>query len=132
MSEDNGGAPGNHRYLGRRMIAIVDPLEAHSYSSELSAQGLSSSLALAVEVAARERADIILCELGRGGDDGAANTSPWDIQIPLLTSAVGAVERTTGSGATVQASRIARRWFQFDKAKEMCAEGSHQEEHTIS
>ena len=113
------------------MIAIVDPLEAHSYSLELSAQGLSRSLALAVEVAARERADIFLCELGHGGNDGAANTSPWDIQIPLLTSTVGG-ERTVGSGATVQASRIARRWFLFDKAKEMCAQGSHKEEDTIS
>ena len=114
ISEDNDASPGSRRYPGKRMIAIVDPLEAHSRSSELSAQGLSRSLALAVEVAARERADIFLCETGHGGYEGTANGSPWDMEIPLLSMAVG-VERTVGSGATAQPERIARRWFRFDK-----------------
>lgn len=112
-----GDTPGGHRYPGKPIIAILDPLAAHTYTSELSAQDLSRSLALAVEAGGREHADLYLCECRDPGDEDMASRSPWDIDIPHLNSSVGRVSEITATRprSTVPARRIARRWFEFDK-----------------
>ncbi|KAL1954368.1 hypothetical protein VTO42DRAFT_1234 [Malbranchea cinnamomea] len=123
LPADRADTPRKSRsYPEKPMIVLVDPLKAHAHNSELSAQGVSRSLALAVEVAARERADLYLCECMCVGE---GHHCLWDIDIPLLSS-TGPVG---GTYKPVQARRIARRWFKFDM-EEMGVQNSHQEEHT--
>ena len=103
-------------HQSRPMLAILDPLAIHNRDSELSAQGLLRSLALAVEVAAREHLDLILCECpATGNDELGSGWNPWDIDVPLLSPSMDVTrgERPEGARRTMKAKQIAKRWFEF-------------------
>jgi hypothetical protein len=97
---------------GRPMMAVVDLLAGHARDSELSAQSLSRSLALAVEVSARENVDLLLCdcrEIRSEGPNGGRGL--WDVDIPLLN------DSAVGVHGMVQAKKVAGRWFEFEKER---------------
>lgn len=107
-------------YQSRPMLAILDPLAIHAGCSELSAQGLSRSLALAVEVTARENMDAVLCECPAADNEGSeSGRSPWNVDIPLLNPSTDATrgERPEGAYRPVKPKQIAKRWFEFDGGK---------------
>jgi hypothetical protein len=92
------------------MMAIVDLLAGHARDSELSARGLSRTLALAVEVAARENVDLLLCDCRDVESEGrSGGRNLWDIDIPLLN------DPAADAHGLIQAKEIARRWFEFER-----------------
>ncbi|KAF9894665.1 hypothetical protein FE257_006553 [Aspergillus nanangensis] len=94
----------------RPLLAILDLLALHVPTSEFSAQGLSRTLASAVEGSAREGMDLVLCECRDATDpaDGDSGEALWYVQVPLLNSSSGRM-----SGQTVPVKRIVERWFEF-------------------
>lgn len=86
----------------RQGLAVLNLLALHHYSktAEFSAQGLSRTLASVVELAARVRAELVLCECADAGENAL-----WDAQVPLLS---GSVDNNVGS---VPVRRILQRWF---------------------
>ncbi|KAE8146396.1 hypothetical protein BDV25DRAFT_51475 [Aspergillus avenaceus] len=100
--------------MNRPLIAILGPLALHSPTSEFSAQGLSRTLASAVETASREGMDLILSERAdaTGSAVGDRGKALWHTNVPLLSSSV---RRGEGSwlGRSVPVERVAQRWFEF-------------------
>ncbi|PLB47229.1 hypothetical protein P170DRAFT_438930 [Aspergillus steynii IBT 23096] len=112
-AEQETNAPEDQQ-LCRPLMAILDPLALHLSTSEFAAQGLSRTLAAAVETSSREAVDLVICEcqdVARPEDSGEAL---WNAHVPLLNSSVrtGRDESTWG-GQSVPVKRIAQRWFVF-------------------
>lgn len=106
--------PGEYR---SRCLAILDLVAVHYTTSEFSAQGLSRTLAIAVEAAARTATDLVLCECNDalGPQNLERGERLWDLQVPLLSSAVGLGDgRSSLSGRHLSVKRVAQRWFQFE------------------
>ncbi|KAE8351534.1 hypothetical protein BDV28DRAFT_18364 [Aspergillus coremiiformis] len=100
----------------RPLMAILDPVALHLNTSEFSAQGLSRTLAAAVEAASREEMDLVLCECqdaenSAGGERGKVL---WDANVPLLNTSVRR-EASTWLGRSVSVNRVAQRWFEFNE-----------------
>lgn len=97
------------------LMAILDPLALHIPTSEFSAQGLSRTLAAAVEVADRGGMDLVLCECTRDvGDAVGSGNMFWQTQVPLLNSSVRiGDESTSHRGGGVPVKRVVQRWFEF-------------------
>ncbi|GCB22162.1 hypothetical protein AAWM_05047 [Aspergillus awamori] len=101
------------------LMAILGPLALHVPTSEFSAQGLSRTFAAAVEVAAREGMDLVLCECrdavdSNGGGNGRGEVL-WHTQVPLLNSSVRVGEESTSyRGGRVPVKRVLQRWFEFN------------------
>ncbi|KAK1146020.1 hypothetical protein N8T08_003668 [Aspergillus melleus] len=104
----------------RPLLAILDPLALHHSTSEFSAQGLSRTLAAVVETAAREAADLVLCECQDVTRPDNSGLTLWDAQVPLLNSSVrtGRDESTWG-GQSVPVRHIAQRWFEFSDPRNL-------------
>lgn len=106
--------------LGKSAIAILDLLAVHYTSTQFSAQGLSQTLALAVETAARTDSTLLLCECDDAGNPGERDHGPrlWHLHVPLLNG--GTIrsdhERASSSwsGRHVTALQVAQRWFTFE------------------
>lgn len=101
----------------RPMLAIVNLVALHTVTSEFSAQGLSRTLALAVEVAAREKTDIVLCECrdAVNAQSSLRGDRLWDTHVPLLSGSLRAVGDGAGwSGSSVPVKRVVQRWFHFE------------------
>ncbi|PLN76548.1 hypothetical protein BDW42DRAFT_19189 [Aspergillus taichungensis] len=97
------------------LVAILNCLALHLPTSEFSAQGLSRTLAAAVEVTSQKGMDLVLCECR----DAASSADPmrgealWYAQVPLLNSAVRTGgDNAAGGGLTVPVKSIAQRWFE--------------------
>ncbi|KAL1967961.1 hypothetical protein VTN77DRAFT_2378 [Rasamsonia byssochlamydoides] len=102
----------------RGRLAILDLVAVHYTTSEFSAQGLSRTLAIAVEAAARAATDLVLCECNDAVDPQNLERGErlWDLHVPLLSGAVRLGDgRSTWSGRHVSVKRVAQRWFQFDE-----------------
>ena len=101
----------------RPLLGVLNPLALHRSTSEFSAQGLSRTLAAAVEVTAKQGVDLVLCECldAMDGTDGGREAL-WSVQVPLLnqTARFGA-EESTGRGGNVTVKRVAQRWFEFNE-----------------
>ncbi|QGA14067.1 hypothetical protein EYB26_001720 [Talaromyces marneffei] len=108
---------------GKPVIAILDFLAVHYMSTQFSAQGLSQTLALAVETAARTDLTILLCECNDAMNPGDRDRGPrlWDLHVPLLNG--GSIRSDTGrassssswSGRHVSVRQVAQRWFKFEE-----------------
>ena len=104
------------------VLAIVNPFGLHRATSEFSAQGLSRTLALAIDAAARTRSQLHVLEVAEPsgdrstGHDGPGARSPWAQQVPLLDNSV----RSRGgddqvwAGRTVEYGRVLRTWCQLE------------------
>jgi hypothetical protein len=113
---DNVGSKDQHA-----VIAILDLVAMHHLSTEFSAQGLSRTLALAVETAARTESAIVLCEcsdvVNVGNPDHGQRL--WDLHVPLLNGGTIRLENdqasSTRSGRYVSVRRVVKRWFKFEE-----------------
>ena len=114
------------------LLAILNPIGAHRYTSAFSAQGLNRTISLAVEAAHASQSRLLMAEIPscrfheeEHADDGydvAAETaplppltSPWDEEVSILnvtTKSFGAGGRG-GVGRTVTIRKIAERWCTF-------------------
>ena len=106
-------------------LAILGLVALHQSTSEYSAQGLSRSLASAVEAAGRARLRLLLAEsrspqenekmLGLGDllSEGQV-INPWKEQVPLLSNSIrfGSEERSW-AGRTIEVAKIVERWCRF-------------------
>jgi hypothetical protein len=102
------------------LLAILDLAATHYVSLEFSAQGLSRTLSIAVEAAAREATDLLLCEC----NDAVVPQNPgrgqrlWDLHVPLLSSTLRVGDGgTSWTGRHVSVRRVARRWFRFEESE---------------
>jgi hypothetical protein len=97
-------------------LAILNPITLHYDTTEFSAQGLSGTFGLAVEVAAKTRHDLIICECEGVGDhdDIFRGTELWEMEVPLLngTARFGESDRDW-AGRMVRLKRVVERWFIF-------------------
>lgn len=109
-----------HHY-GRPMLAILDLVALHCATSEFSAQGLSRTFAIAVEVAAREKMDLVLCECKDAIDtqNGERGERLWYLHVPLLSGSIRTGEEGAWSGPSVPVKRVAQRWFHFDEKEDV-------------
>ena len=101
------------------MLAVWGLANLHRSTAEHSAQGLSRSLAAAVEAAKFNGQRLVLAEsttlsgkveyegVGSGGD-------PWKEQLPLLSGSVRfGGEGRLWAGKTVEVERVVGRWCRF-------------------
>ena len=104
------------------ILAILNLVTTHRYESEYSAQGLSRSLALAVEAAARGEMQLMLSECNLGSvtaeedlDAIERERDPWKDEVPVLKSSIrfGHDDRAW-AGRTVEVRKLASRWCKFD------------------
>jgi hypothetical protein len=100
------------------LLAVLDMVALHVTTSEFSAQGLSRTLASAVEAGSRAGMHLRLYEclnaLNRSSADWGRKL--WEVNVPLLNGSVRmrGDESTWGKrGITVK--RVAERWFEFDQ-----------------
>ncbi|KAK2746316.1 hypothetical protein FQN57_003197 [Myotisia sp. PD_48] len=107
---------------GKRLLAIINLISIHSATSEFSAQGISRTAALAVEIAAREDAELLLCECNSAVEQGEIEHGQiiWDIAVPLLSSSVymGEEQNRPSKVKTVKIRQIIQKWFRFDHQTE--------------
>lgn len=121
-------SPQRQQQVNKYILAILDLVALHYNTSEFSAQGLSRSLALVVEVAAREMMDLVVCECNDASDERAQGHGSrlWHSGVPLLSASVGpGGEQRPWTGQTVKIKRIAQRWFDFDTVENITDEGMH-------
>ncbi|PWY65260.1 hypothetical protein BO94DRAFT_504897 [Aspergillus sclerotioniger CBS 115572] len=101
----------------RPLVAILNPLALHMSTSEFSAQGLSRTFALAVEVSSRAQMDLVLCECRDAADpaDSGRGEVLWYTQVPLLNGSVRIGEESTSFRRGVPVKRVVERWFDFNE-----------------
>lgn len=104
----------------RQLLVILDIVALHATTSEFSAQGLSRTLASAVEATARVGMDLRLCECKDAADPDNADHGErlWTVHVPLLNGSVrirGEDGSWGGRGASVK--RVAQRWFEFEDSR---------------
>ncbi|KAI1919307.1 hypothetical protein LOZ58_006187 [Ophidiomyces ophidiicola] len=98
------------------VLAIVGLAALHLNTCEFSAQGISRSLALVVETAARERLRLILCECQDMTENGdiVSSGSIWNTRVPVLNIADKMKQHEVAAGQTVEIKMVVRKWFRFD------------------
>ena len=114
------------------LLAILNPIDIHRFTTSFSAQGLNRTFALAVEAAHATRKHLIMVEFPefqhRGAEQdvegyeleadavpAASSVDPWDEEVSILnvtTKSFGAGGRGW-VGRTVTVRRIAERWCVF-------------------
>lgn len=99
----------------RPVLAVLDLIALHCLTLEFSAQGLSRTLANAVEAASREGADLLLCECA-DSVNGERGQRLWHQDVPLLNASVRTgVDESTSRGRSVPVRRVVQRWFSLDE-----------------
>ncbi|MCJ1409357.1 hypothetical protein MMC19_003436 [Ptychographa xylographoides] len=116
------------------ILAVINALQLHTSSGELSAQGLSRTLALALATAVRSDMRLVVgdspttAEFDTDDSESQSGTAPlrdqWTQQVPLLSGSIrfGGDQRVW-AGRTIEARRVAGRWCQFTKLEELQNEG---------
>lgn len=98
------------------MLAVWGLAGLHRSTAEHSAQGLSRSLAAAVEAAMFNGQRLVLVEpSGEVEYEGVSSIGdPWKEQVPLLSGSVrfGREDRVW-AGKTVEVERVVARWCRF-------------------
>ncbi|KAK8212041.1 hypothetical protein IWZ01DRAFT_433398 [Phyllosticta capitalensis] len=92
----------------RPILCILNFLAIHRETTSFSAQGLSRTLAIAVDAAARCGQKLVLSEYTR---------DPWEEQLSILsvtTKSFGVGSRGW-AGRTVSARAVAERWCRFER-----------------
>ncbi|KAL9612320.1 MAG: hypothetical protein Q9167_003100 [Letrouitia subvulpina] len=108
------------------LLAIFCLIELHRSTSEFSAQGLSRTLAAAVEAASAARMKLIIADdpiLSPGLDDDGMETPTdglvndrWNEQVPVLNGSVRvAGDDRIWAGKTVKVGRILANWCKICK-----------------
>ncbi|KAL8666268.1 MAG: hypothetical protein Q9202_001537 [Teloschistes flavicans] len=102
------------------MLAVYGLLSLHRSTTEYSVQGLSRSLALAVETAAAWKMQLVLVEdpgdwdIETSEQQDEAETQPardvWKEQVPLLNSSIALSDDRGWAGRTVEIGAIVGRW----------------------
>ncbi|KAI9679334.1 MAG: hypothetical protein M1817_005354 [Caeruleum heppii] len=101
------------------ILGLLNPISIHRHTPELSAQGISRTLATAVDAAVRAGMQIVMAEYEELSEEGEATDylgNTWDEEVPLLNGTVrgyGTDERAW-MGRTVSLRRIAMRWCSFE------------------
>lgn len=132
IEDDRSSKPNNRANNGASLLAILNPIGAHRYTSAFSAQGLNRTISLAVEAAHATQSRLLMVEIpscrfheeahaDEDYDVGAESvpapplTSPWDEEVSILnvtTKSFGAGGRGW-VGRTVTIRKIAERWCMF-------------------
>ncbi|KGO65239.1 hypothetical protein PITC_072340 [Penicillium italicum] len=102
---------------GRQLLVVLDMMALHVTTSEFSAQGLSRTLASAVEASSRVGMDLRLYECMNALDPSSSvrGSKLWDTSIPLLNGSVRMrSDQSTWGGRGVTVKRVAERWFESD------------------
>jgi hypothetical protein len=103
-------------------LAIINPMEVHRLAGELSAQGLSRTVALAVDVASQHQMQLVVTEYrGNKSHDmldvgDRASEDLWDEQVPVLNGSMrfgGADQEWTSR--TVRARSVFEHWCSFER-----------------
>lgn len=112
------------------MLFIFGLIALHSSSTEFSAQGLSRSVAMAVEAADDTGAKLVLAELRKGGENGTMDAldhigeseteyDPWRQQVSLLNGSFRfGDDSRPWSGRTIEVRTIVGRWCKFEALDE--------------
>lgn len=111
--------PGNRTPL----LAILNNLRLHKSSGEFSAQGISRTVATAIEAAARNDMLLLIAECSVNDQDEMIegqiqghelSCDPWTEQVPLLNGSIrfGSDQRAW-AGRTVELRQVLGRWCQF-------------------
>ena len=111
---------GSSSYV-RPMLAIYGLLNLHVSTSDYSVQGLSRTLAIAVEAATAVYKRLLMAEhptnnmnqepTNASENDSIAQANPWKHEIPPLNGSIRhSGEGTIWSGRTVEAVRVVSRW----------------------
>ncbi|KAL4802341.1 hypothetical protein BDV18DRAFT_147326 [Aspergillus unguis] len=104
------------RQKARTLLALLNPLSLHRSTREFSAQGLSRTLANAVEISSRSNMDTVLCECrdSLDLDNTELGEALWYVDVPLLNSSLRpGTDGDVWNGRTVPVKRVVQRWFQF-------------------
>ncbi|KXG47501.1 uncharacterized protein PGRI_013710 [Penicillium griseofulvum] len=102
----------------RQLLAVLDMIAMHVQTSEFSAQGLSRTLASAVEASSRVGMDLRLYECINALNPSSADWGRglWDVNVPLLNGSVRMrSDQSTLGGRGVTVKKVAERWFEFDQ-----------------
>lgn len=103
-----------------QVLAILDSVALHATTTEFSAQGLSRTLATAVETASRAGMDLVLCECNNAVEPSSSDwgSSLWDTEVPLLNGSLRIRSEDGGwGGRGLPIKQVAERWFQFEQNK---------------
>lgn len=131
---------------GKRQVSerifLVNPLALHAATSSFAAQGLSRAFAVAVDTSLRVHAQLVVAECQGGSiqpnslrcdeenedesnDVGVRGTTlggsedPWEQEVSILNGSVRKFGDRAWAGRTIQAKRIAARWFHFQKLEDL-------------
>lgn len=106
ISKDQGQRP---------LLAVLNILSLHALTSEFSAQGLSRTLAAAVEATSREGVGLMLCEcIDEMDSPDESGRALWEVQVPLVNIIRSGNEESVSRSGSVTVKRVAKRWFHFD------------------
>ncbi|KAH7063391.1 hypothetical protein B0J12DRAFT_561886 [Macrophomina phaseolina] len=92
------------------ILALLSPIALHRETTSFSAQGLSRTLAIAVEAAAYRKQKLIFAE---------SDTDPWAEKLSILnvtTKSFGIGDKGW-AGRTVTARSVAERWCRFERPR---------------
>ncbi|KAK7509053.1 uncharacterized protein IWZ02DRAFT_387376 [Phyllosticta citriasiana] len=98
------------------ILCVLNMLALHRDTTSFSAQGLSRTLAIAVEAAARRGQKLVMSECP-GPSDSTVEEDPWSEQLSILnvtTKSFGVGSRGW-AGRTVSARAVAERWCSFER-----------------
>jgi hypothetical protein len=112
------GHPADVRSSRNDHIVIVNLLRLHHGSSEFTLQGLSQTFATAVSAAHRTNRSLKLveCKDIDNPSDPSKGPALWQAEVPLLSGSIKIGEGGASWGRrTVSATRIASRWFRFER-----------------
>ncbi|KAF2143773.1 uncharacterized protein K452DRAFT_162112 [Aplosporella prunicola CBS 121167] len=118
-------------------IALLNPLALHAPTPSHSAQGLSRTLAIAVDAAHATGSRLVMAECPftpYNDDEGASEEQqedPWATLLPLLNSSSPSTASTTAMrrgfggwvGRSVEARSVVEQWFVFESGEEKEGEG---------
>lgn len=121
---DTHPASSQNRSSCSPVLVILGLVALHHSTSEYSAQGLSRSIAIAVEAANSTSMKLILAELRKenGNQISTADNEivngtrhdPWKENIPLLNGSTGfGSEERVWAGRTISIGRVIGRWCKF-------------------
>ena len=114
-------------------LAILGLVALHQSTSEYSAQGMSRTLASAVEAAGQFNMRLLLAEsrilqeneeMIEMGDltRGAQDLNPWKEQVPLLSNSIKFGSETRAwAGKTIEVEKVIERWCRFVTLEEIGA-----------
>lgn len=107
------------------IFAVWGMVNLHRSTAEHSAQGLSRTLAMAVEAASLAGQRLILVESRKRRQDDSVDTGgtlfealddPWKEQVSLLSGILGFVgENRASTGQTVEVGKVVGKWCNFTR-----------------